>query len=77
VLTVNGNNFDPSSRILWNGIPLQTSFFDSHHLQALITRQILELLGASAGVNVLISVESHQFEGCWNGTSEASILIID
>ncbi len=67
LLTVSGNNFDPLSRILWNGNPLQTSFIDSHHLQATITRQMLELLGASAGVNVLISVESQEFEGCWNG----------
>ncbi len=77
VLTVNGNNFDPPSRILWNGNPLQTNFIDSHHLQTTITWQMLELLGASAGVNVLISVESHQFEGCWNGMPGTFILIID
>ncbi len=62
-LTVDGSGFTPQSQILWNGSTLDTTFMDSHHIQATITRDTFESFGGSAGSHVQISVRS-QSSGC-------------
>lgn len=78
LLTVNGNSFVRQSRILWNANPLQTTFVDSHHLQATITQQTFNSFGGSAGNSVLISVMtlgSTSVEGCANDGSSATLVL--
>jgi IPT/TIG domain len=81
LLIVAGNDFVSQSQILWNGSALQTTFVDSQHIQATITQQMLEQLGASPGGNVLISVSSvvsRPVVGCpVAGSSATLVLIID
>jgi hypothetical protein len=62
-LVVDGSGFTPQSQILWNGSTLDTTFMDSHHIQATITQETFESFGGSAGSNVQISVRS-QGSGC-------------
>lgn len=62
-LMVDGSGFTPQSQILWNGSTLDTTFMDSHHIQAKITQETFESFGGSAGSNVQISVRS-QVPGC-------------
>src|ERR1017187_7623183 len=57
-LTVDGSGFTPQSQILWNGSTLDTTFMDSHHIQATITQETFESFGGSAGSSVQISVRS-------------------
>ena len=78
LLTVNGNSFVRQSEILWNANPLQTTFVDSHHLQATITQQTFNSFGGSAGNSVLISVMtlgSTSVEGCANDGSSATLVL--
>ena len=76
-LTVAGTGFTPQSLIMWNGSTLETTFLDSHHLQATITRETFESFGGSAGSSVRISVASHR-SGCpINGNSATLDLVID
>ena len=78
LLTVNGNSFVRQSEILWNANPLQTTFVDSHHLQATITQQTFNSFGGSAGNSVLISVMtlgSASVVGCTNGGSSATLVL--
>lgn len=78
LLTVNGNSFVRQSQILWNANPLQTTFVDSHHLQATITQQTFNSFGGSAGNSVLISVMtpgSASSGGCTNGGSSATLVL--
>jgi hypothetical protein len=81
LLSIDGAGFVLQSEILWNGHPLQTSFVDSHHLEATITQQTLASFGGSAGANVLISVttpSSNPSFDCENGATSAEItLVID
>ena len=79
LLIVAGNDFVTQSQILWNGSALQTTFVDSQHIQATITQQMLEQLGASPGGNVLISVSSvvsRSIVGCPVGGSSATLVLI-
>lgn len=46
LLTVNGSNFVPQSKVLWNGTAMATTVVDSHHLQVAITQMTLESLGS-------------------------------
>lgn len=62
-LTVDGSGFTPQSQILWNGSTLDTTFIDSHHIQATITQETFESFGGSAGSGVQISVRSRG-SGC-------------
>ena len=76
-LTVEGSGFTPQSQILWNGSTLDTTFMDSHHIQATITQETFESFGGSAGSNVQISVRS-QGSGCpISGNSATLDLLID
>ncbi len=61
-LTVEGNGFTPQSRILWNGSTLQTTFLDSHHLQATITQETFDSFGG--GPTVHISAGTQGGGGC-------------
>jgi hypothetical protein len=56
LLTVDGSDFTPQSRIMWNGSSLETTFLDSHHLQTTITQQTFDSFGGSVGSGVQISV---------------------
>ena len=69
-LTLEGNGFNPQSRIMWNGNPLQTTLIDRHKLQTTITPQVFESFGGSPGSSVEISVSS-------KGTSSDSGCPID
>ncbi len=76
-LTVDGKGFTPQSQILWNGSTLDTTFIDSHHIQATITRETFESFGGSAGSSVQISVRS-QGSGCpVSGNSATLDLVIN
>jgi hypothetical protein len=76
-LTVDGSGFTRQSQILWNGSTLDTTFMDSHHIQATITQQTFESFGGSAGSNVQISVRS-QGSGCpISGNSATLDLVIN
>ncbi|HXZ30729.1 MAG TPA: IPT/TIG domain-containing protein [Terriglobales bacterium] len=78
VLTVYGRNFVPESQILWNGNSLQTTFADSHHLQATITQQTFVSFGGSDGSSVLISVVSpgsNSKWGCPQGGSSGTLVL--
>lgn len=55
-LIVEGSEFTPEAKILWNGNALETTFHDAHHLQATITQETFESYGGSEGSSVLISV---------------------
>ena len=57
-LTLEGSGFTHQSLILWNGSTLDTTFMDSHHIQATITQETFESFGGSAGSSVQISVRS-------------------
>ncbi len=76
-LTVEGSGFTPQSQILWNGSTLDTTFLDSHHVQATITRETFESFGGSAGSSVQIAVRS-QASGCpIRGSSAPLDLVIN
>jgi hypothetical protein len=73
-LTVNGNGFTPQSQILWNGSTLETTFLDSHRLQATITRETFESFGNGSTVRISVS----QGSGCpINGNSATLDLVIN
>ncbi len=79
VLIVNGNNFVPQSQILWNGSALQTTFIDSHELQATITNETFQQFGGSSGSSVLITVISPApslIVGCPIGGSSLGVVLI-
>jgi IPT/TIG domain len=76
-LTVDGSGFTPRSQILWNGSTLDTTFINSHRLQATITHDTFESFGGSAGSNVQISVRSPG-SGCpISGNSTSLNLLIN
>lgn len=78
-LTVEGSSFVPQSQIMWNGNALRTTFADSRHLQAMITKQTLDSFGGSTGSSVQISVmspESSLIAGCPNGLSSATLALL-
>ncbi len=76
-LTVEGSGFTPRSQILWNGSTLETTFMDSHHIQATITQDTFESFGGSAGSSVQISARS-QSSGCPIGENSTTLaLVID
>jgi hypothetical protein len=79
VLIVNGTGFVPQSQILWNGSALQTTFMDSDHLRATITRQTFDSFGGSIGSSVQIAVRSQgsvPLLGCPNGGSSATLVLV-
>lgn len=76
-LTVEGSGFTAQSQILWNGSTLDTTFLDSHHLQATITQETFESFGGSAGNSVQISVTSHRSGCAISGDSARLELRID
>ena len=68
----------PQSQILWSGNALQTTFLDSRHLQATITKQTFESFGGSVGSTVQIPVMSQEptvVVGCPNGLSSATVVL--
>ena len=72
-LTVAGNGFTPQSQITWNGNTLETTFLDSRHVRATITRETLESFGDGSTVRISVS----QGSGCpINGNSAALDLVI-
>lgn len=73
-LTVAGNGFTPQSQITWNGNTLETTFLDSRHVRATITRETLESFGDGSSVRISVS----QGLGCpINGNSAALDLVIN
>jgi len=80
VLIVNGSGFVPQSQILWNGSALQqTTFMDSDHLRATITRQTFDSFGGSVGSSVQIAVRSQgsvPVLGCPSGGSSATLILV-
>ncbi|PYX31799.1 MAG: hypothetical protein DMG77_05505 [Acidobacteria bacterium] len=80
LLTVNGNNFVPQSRIMWNGTAMPTTFVNSHRLQTTITPQTLASVSSAAGIGVEISVMSPAaaaaVTGCQNGGSSSTLVLI-
>jgi hypothetical protein len=79
LLIVSGSDFVPQSHIMWNGNPLQTSFVDSHHLQATITQQTFDSFGGSAGSSVQISATSQGFTpalGCPLARNSATLVLV-
>lgn len=79
LLTVRGTGFVPQSQILWNGRGLPTTFVDSQHLQATITRQTFTQFGGGFGSNVLISVNSPvtaTVVGCPIAVSSATVVLV-
>ena len=79
LLTANGSGFTPKSQIMWNGNALPTTFMDSHHLQATITRQTLDSFGGSVVSSVQISVSSQaSFDdmGCPIGGNSATLILV-
>jgi hypothetical protein len=79
LLIVNGSGFVPQSQIMWNESALRTTFTDSRHLQATITRQTFDSFGGSAGSSVQISVrspESAPVMGCSNGGTSATLVLV-
>jgi len=73
-LTVAGNGFTAQSQIMWNGSTLDTTFLDSHHLQATIARETFESFGGGNSVRISVS----QGSGCpINGNSAALDLVIN
>jgi hypothetical protein len=79
LLSVDGAGFVAQSEILWNGHPHQTSFVDSHHLEATITQQTLASFGGSAGADVFISVTTPSFSpsfACENGATSAEMTLL-
>jgi hypothetical protein len=76
-LTVDGSGFTPQSQILWNGSTLDTTFMDSHHIQATITQETFESFGGSAGSSVQISVRSQGSVCPISGDSATLDLVIN
>jgi hypothetical protein len=77
-LIVKGSGFTAQSQILWNGSTLETTFIDSHHLQATISQETLDSFGGSAGNNVRIAVRSQgSGSGCPHGDSTVLVLVIN
>ena len=79
LLTAKGSGFTQKSQIMWNGNALQTTFMDSHHLQATITRQIFDSFGGSVVSSVQISVRSQaSFDdmGCPIGGNSATLVLV-
>ena len=73
-LTVAGSGFTPESQIMWNGSTLETTFLDSRHVRATITRETLESFGDGSSVRISVS----QGSGCpINGNSAALDLVIN
>jgi len=71
-MTVAGNGFTPQSQIMWNGSTLETTFLDSRHLQATITRETLESFGDGNTVRISVS----QGSGCpINGNATLGLVI--
>ena|SRR6266704_7130726 len=54
-LTAAGSGFTPQSQIMWNGSSLETTFLDSHRLQATITRETLDSFGGGSSVRISVS----------------------
>jgi len=79
LLTADGSGFTPQSQIMWNGNALQTTFMDSHHLQATITHQTFDSFGGSVVSSVQISVRSQaSFDdmGCPIGGNSATLVLV-
>jgi hypothetical protein len=73
-LTVSGSGFTPQSQIMWNGSTLETTFLDSRHLQATITRETFDSFGDGSSVRISVS----QGSGCpISGNSAALDLVIN
>jgi hypothetical protein len=73
-LAVSGSGFTPQSQIMWNGSTLETTFLDSHHLQATITRETFDSFGDGSSVRISVS----QGSGCpISGNSAALDLVIN
>jgi|SRR5580704_10078774 hypothetical protein len=70
-LTVEGDGFTSQSRILWNGSALQTTFLDSHHLQATITQDTLDSFGG--GPVAHISAGTQGGSGCPIGGNSTAL----
>jgi len=76
-LTVIGSGFTSQSQILWNGSSLETTFIDSRHLEATITRLTFTAFGGSAGSAVRISVRSGgSGERCGPDVNSATLLLV-
>jgi len=57
---------------MWNGSTLETTFLDSRHLQATITRETLESFGDGNTVRISVS----QGSGCpINGNASLDLVI--
>ena len=77
-LIVNGSSFVPQSQIMWNGNVLQTTFTDSRHLGATITKQTFDSFGGSVGSSVQISVRSQEpivVVGCPNVLTSGTLVL--
>jgi hypothetical protein len=77
-LTANGTEFIPQSQIMWNGNALQTTFIDSSHLQATVTKRTFESFGGSVGNTVQISVRSPEpivVVGCPSGLTSGTVVV--
>jgi hypothetical protein len=78
VLIVNGSDFISQSQILWNGNALQTTFVNSQQLQAIISPQVFDSFGGSAGSSVQISVLSPRSSvvvGCSTGWTSGIFVV--
>jgi hypothetical protein len=72
-LTVAGSGFTPQAQIMWNGSALETTFVDSRHLQATITRETFDSFGGGNSVRISVS----QGSGCPINGSAALDLVIN
>jgi hypothetical protein len=71
-LTVAGSGFTPQSQIMWNGSTLETTFLDSRHLQATITRETFDSFGGGSSVRISVS----QGSGCPIGGNSAALDLV-
>jgi len=79
-MTVMGSNFQSSSTVYWNKVPLKTAFVDSNHLKVALTTESMAGLSSDNGTaNISVftagQTTSHAV-GCTNGGFSATIVII-
>jgi hypothetical protein len=79
-MTVAGSNFQSSSKVYWDKVPVPTAFVDSNHLQVALTTETMAGLSSDNGTANISVFTAGQMKtntvGCSNGGFSATIVII-
>ena len=81
-LTVNGNNFVPSSQIFWNGSSLVTTFVNHHQLTAVVPAAdivspgtVVVLVSNPSGSTMLVFTFNSSNNGCGGNSGGVTFTI--